>query len=307
MTSRPPFPLCWDNTLRSTFVSCPRKFSWEYLRHFKSKSPSIHLHAGKAWAEGLEKARFAFYEAGKSPLQAQEIGQQALISAYGDFDPWKNENKSLPRLLDAFEYYFDAFPLEDDPVKPYRGPNGPMIEFSFALPLSPDLLHPETGEPLIYTGRADMIATYAGAVSIYDDKTTSSLGASWAGQWDRRSQFTGYAWAARAFGIPVTQVVVRGISILKTQINHAQALTVRTPHHVEEWHTQVIRDLRRAIECWKEGYWDVNLADACSGYGGCMFKQPCMSNDPEPWLTGGNYSVRVWNPLTREETTENPS
>jgi hypothetical protein len=177
-----------------------------------------------------------------------------------------------------------------------------MVEFSFASPLDPDLLHPETGEPLIYTGRADMIATYAGALSIYDDKTTSALGATWAEQWDRRAQFTGYTWAARSYNIPVSQVVVRGIAILKTDIKHAQAITLRTDHHIAEWHEQAVRDIRRAIQCWKEGYWDLNLSDACSSYGGCMFKQPCTSSNPEPWLTGGNYAVRIWNPLTREET-----
>jgi hypothetical protein len=273
------------------------------MRHFKHTSPSIHLHAGKAWAGALEEARLAFYKEGKSPEDAQALGLKELIRLYGSFEvPKRYENKSLPRLMEAFAYYFHAFPLETDPVQPFMGRSGPMVEFSFALPLDPDLLHPETGEPIIYSGRADMIATYAGALSIYDDKTTSALGASWAEQWDRRSQFSGYTWAARAYGIPVTQVVVRGIAFLKTQINHAQALTTRTDHHIQEWHTQAVRDIKRAIACWKDGYWDVALNESCTAYGGCLFKQPCTSPNPEPWLTGGNYAVRIWNPVTREES-----
>jgi hypothetical protein len=177
-----------------------------------------------------------------------------------------------------------------------------MVEFNFALPLDAEnLLHPETGEPILYAGRADMVATYAGSLSIYDDKTTSQLGATWANQWNRRGQFSGYSWAAREYGIPATQVVVRGIAILKTTINHAQAITVRTLHHIAEWHAQTIRDIRRAIECWKEGYYDVNLSDACTSYGGCMFQQPCMSNNPEPWLDG-QFIRKIWDPVTRTET-----
>ena len=176
-----------------------------------------------------------------------------------------------------------------------------MVEFSFALPLSMDLLHPVTKEPIIYTGRADMIATYAGSLSVYDDKTTSALGASWANQWNRRAQFTGYAWAAQQYGIPISQIVIRGIAILKTSINHAQAITVRTPHNIAEWHKQIVRDIRRAIQCWEEDYWDVNIADSCSSYGGCMFQQPCMSNNPQPWLEG-QFVQRIWNPVTRTET-----
>jgi hypothetical protein len=297
------FPSVWDNTLRSAFVACPRRFNWEYMRHYKHQIPSVHLHAGSAWAKALEVAREVYYTQKLPALDAQALGLLALVEAYGDFEPIAKSNKSLDRMIEAFKYYFRAFPLESDPVQPYIGADGkPMIEFNFALPLDPDLTHPETGEPILYTGRADMIATYAGAVSIYDDKTTQSLGASWANQWDRRSQFTGYAWAAKAYNIPVSQVVVRGIAILKTEINHAQCISVRTPHHIQEWHTQVVRDIRRAIQCYKEGYWDVDLSDSCSSYGGCLFKQPCMSSDPEPWLSGGNYAIRIWNPLTRQET-----
>lgn len=305
--TRPPFPLVWDNTMRSTFISCPQKFWWEYGEHFKPKSVSIDLHAGKAWAEGLEVARSIYYKQGEAgdEKEAMAQGLLALIRAYGDFEvPKFKENKSLPRLMDAFGYYFKAFPLSTDPVKPWRGPKGtsaPMVEFSFALPIDPeDLLHPVTGEPIIYSGRADMVATYAGALSIYDDKTTSSLGPKWGNQWHRRAQFTGYTWAAQQYGIPVTQVLIRGIALLKTEINHAQVISVRTPAHVIEWHLQLVRDIKRAIECWKEGYWDLSLSDECSSFGGCMFMQPCMSPNPTPWLEG-NFERRIWDPLKREE------
>jgi hypothetical protein len=288
--------------MRSAFVECPQKMFWEYMQHYKGLHPSIHLHAGKAWATGLEIARLCFYRDKETPEFAMAAGLEALISEYGDFECPPYVAKSLPRMIEAFTYYFAAFPLESDPVQPYIGRNGPMVEFSFALPLDLDLLHPVTQEPLLFAGRADMVATYAGALSIYDDKTTSQLGATWSGQWDRRSQFSGYAWAANEMGLPVSQVIVRGIAIKKTSIDHAQAITVRTKHHIAEWHTQITRDIRRAIQCWKDGYWDKNLAETCSHYGGCMFKQPCGASDPAPWLKS-NFIIREWNPVTREETT----
>lgn len=301
---RPPFPLVFDNTMRSSFVSCPQKFWWEYGEHFKPRGTvSTDLHAGQAWAKGLEVARELYYGRNAPAEEAQAEGLRALIFAYGDHNPQRGkEGKSLPRLMDAFGYYWKAFPFASDSVQPYRKQNGsPMVEFSFALPIEPDLLlHPETGEPIIYSGRADMIATFAGALSVYDDKTTSQLGEKWGAQWLRRGQFTGYSWAARSYNIPVTQVLVRGIAILKTSVNHAQVITLRTPAHIIEWHLQLIRDIQRAISCWKEGYWDLNLSDTCSAYGGCMFMQPCFSNNPAPWLES-NFERRVWDPLKREE------
>ena len=305
MLKRPPFPLVFNESLRTAFVSCPRAAFWEYFHHFKHPSPNVHLHAGKAWASALETARMAYYGEGKSAEDAQALGLVTLITEYGNFQaPERGSGaaKSLDRLIEAFSYYFLAFPLASDPVQPHYARDGkPMVEFNFALPIADDLLHPETLEPILFAGRADMVATYAGALSIYDDKTTGQLGQSWAAQWNRRSQFSAYSWAAREYGIPVSQVVVRGIAILKTSINHAQAITVRTPHHIAEWHVQIQRDIRRAIDCWKEGYFDVNLSDACSSYGGCMFQQACMSNNPDPWLEGG-FVRRIFDPVTRTET-----
>lgn len=308
MKIKAPFPLVWNDSLRSAWVSCHRAAYWEFFEHFKTPYTNTHLHAGKAWASALETARMAYYGDKLPALDAQALGLQTLMAQYGDYQPptfGTESNKSLDRMIEAFSYYFKAFPLESDPVQPFYTKEGkPMVEFNFALPIDVDeLRHPETDEPLLYAGRADMVATFAGSLSIYDDKTTSSLGAKWANQWNRRSQFGAYSWAAREYGIPVSQIVVRGIAILKTQINHAQAITVRLPYHVQEWHTQVVRDIKTAIACWKEGYFDVNLGEACSSYGGCQFMQPCMAN-PETqmsWLEG-NFVRRIWDPVTRTET-----
>lgn len=303
---KPDFPLVWNDSLRSAFVSCPRAAYWEFFHHFKSPFPSIHLHAGKCWASALEKARMAYYGEKQSAEDAQALGLQTLIHEYGDFacpERGSGSNKTRDRMIEAFVYYFNAFPLATDPVQPHYTREGkPMVEFNFALPIDAEnLLHPVTGEPLLYAGRADMVATYAGSLSIYDDKTTSQLGMTWGEQWTRRSQFSAYAWAAREYGIPISQIVVRGIAILKTSINHAQAITVRTKHNVDEWHFQVVRDIKRAIECYNAGYFDVNLSDSCSSYGGCQFLHPCMSNNPTPWLEG-QFVRKIWDPVTRTET-----
>lgn len=298
--TRPPFPLVWDNTMRSSFISCPRKFAWEFLEHWKPAAPSVHLHAGAAWAKGLEVCRKTFYVDKLSAEDSEAAGLQALLEAYGSFECPADSAKSRERLAEAFVFYFQQYPLASDPAQPYVGRTGPMIEFSFCLPLSDTLLHPETGDPILFAGRADMVATFAGAVTIYDDKTTSQLGASWAGQWDMREQFTGYAWAASHFGIPAQQVLVRGIGILKTKLTTQQAISYRAEWRLDQWHTQIQRDIRRAISLWEEGYWDYNGADACSAYGGCIFKQPCQSTNPEPWLS--TYFVRRrWDPVSRTE------
>jgi hypothetical protein len=284
----------------AAFRSCPIKFWREFCLHYKPRAPSVHLVAGGAFARGIEIARRSFYEDGASAEDAIARGLVALIQAYGDFECPPDSAKSLERTCGAFEFYFSNYPLGNDGSEPVLWGDGKrMIEFSFAETLP--ILHPDTGDPLLYCGRSDMIAHFAGGTYIFDEKTTSSLGPSWGNQWDLRSQFTGYCWAAERAQIPVNGVVVRGVSILKTKYDTQQVITSRADWEIQRWYEQLLFDISRMVDCYRTGYWDYNLDHACTEYGGCLFKQPCKSPDPQPWLDL-YFERRVWDPLAREET-----
>lgn len=293
------FPQVIDASMLAEFKSCPQKFARTYIEHWKPKRQSVHLHAGAAFAHGLEAARKAFYDDGIDEQEAIAHGLRCLLGFYGDFECPDDSPKSAIRMAQALEYYFSAYPMHSDPAKPKLMPSGRRaIEFSFIEPLP--ILHPETHEPLLYSGRSDMIVELERGIFVEDDKTTGALGASWSNQWDLRSQFTGYCWAARSAGIPVDGVLVRGIAIQKTQFKHEQVFTYRAPWEVERWLIQIQRDIRRMIRCWEEGYWDYNLADSCADYGGCGYRQVCKANNPDEWLDM-YFEQRVWDPVTRKE------
>jgi hypothetical protein len=258
-----------------------------------------------AYAHGLEAARRAFFEKGESVSAAEARGAEALMEAYGSFDCPEDSPKSLERMLGALVFYFDNYPLDKDHAVPIHWSDGRRgIEFSFAEPLS--IFHPETGDPILYTGRADMIADFAGAVYIFDDKTASQLGASWSKQWEHRSQFTGYVWAAQKAGINARGTIVRGVSILKTKYETQQAHCDRMPWEVDRWLNQVERDVLRMVQCWKDyptlgdAAFDYNLDHACAEYGGCGFTQVCKSQSPDQWLPM-YFKPKVWDPLARQE------
>lgn len=283
-----------------TFKSCARKAYLEYFEHYKPKAPSVHLHAGGAFAHGLEAARRAFYEQGRPHEECVGAGLEALLHFYGDFECPDHIAKNPTRMCGALEFYFANYPMTSDSIHPYEWSPGKYgIEFSFATPLPVD--HPVTGSPLIYSGRADMVGVMAGGLFIEDDKTASQLGASWQNQWDLRSQFTGYCWSAQQSGLAVDGVLIRGVSILKTKYETQQVITYRRKWEMERWLEQLCRDLERMKTMWAEGYFDYNLDEACNEYGGCLFKRVCMSNEPEPWLRD-YYERRKWDPLTHTET-----
>lgn len=297
---RPDFPEVVDNTILAGFRKCPQYTFRTYIQHYKPSALSVHLHAGKAFAEGLEATRRAFYEQECTMQDSIQAGVHRLLEAYGDFPCPDDSAKSATRMAEALVYYFDAWPLDTDQAKPLVLPSGRRaIEFSFADPLP--VLHPVTQQPIIYTGRSDMVVQSPQGIFIEDDKTTTALGASWSNQWDLRSQFTGYTWAARNNGIAVDGVLIRGVAILKTKFNHDQYLTYRPQWEIDRWLEQATRDLQRMIQCWEEGYWDYNLADACGDFGGCSLRQVCKAANPDEWL-GMYFQRRRWDPLARVET-----
>ena len=297
---RPEFPATIDSTLMKTFKACPRKAYLEYLEHWKPRAPSVHLHAGAAFASGLEAARRAFYEQGKPHEESVGLGLETLMREYGTFECPPHIAKTCERMLGALEFYFESYPMDTDVIKPYEWAPGKFgIEFSFATALP--IMHPVTNMPLIYSGRSDMVGKMAGGLFIEDDKTASQLGAAWQNQWDLRSQFTGYCWSAKQSGLRVDGVLVRGVSILKTKYETMQAITYRREWEMQRWFEQLCRDLERLKGMWIAGYYDYNLDEACDSFGGCLFKRVCMSEHPEPWLDT-YYERRKWDPLTHTES-----
>ena len=296
----PNFPEYVDSTILAAYKSCPHKFMTEFLQHWKPKEPSVHLHAGASFAAGLEAARHAFWDREEPREEAEAIGLQALLIHYGDFECPPDSAKSAERTAGAFEFYMSHYPLGEDGATPVKLATGKYaIEFSFAEPLG--VLHPETGNPILYVGRLDQVSKFADGIFIQDEKTTTSLGQNWAKQWDLRSQFTGYHWGLdKAAGIRANGALVRGVSILKTKYETIPALTYRAPWQIEEW-VHVTEDcVGDIVRRWKLGYYPKVLDHACTDYGGCMFRQVCLSPDPAPWLSQ-YFERREWNPLTREE------
>lgn len=292
-----PFPAVIDSSILATFKSCEKLFDNLYVQNWKPKGQSVHLHAGAAFAKGVESTRKAYYDETQSSEQAIAKGLQRLIEFYGDFDAGDSP-KNLERMCGAFEFYWDRYPLGTD-TRPIVLPGGKSgIEFTFAHPLP--IKHPTSGDPVIFCGAMDALLAYAGGTYICDEKTTTQLGASWSRQWDLRSQFSGYAWGCEQAGIKVNGVIVRGVSILKTKYDTQEAISNRPEWQVDRWYEQMLEWIERAIFAWKREKYLLNLDHACSEFGGCVFRQTCLMSDPAPWYET-YFEQRRWDPILRKE------
>lgn len=302
--SRPAFPEVIDSTIRKSFSSCEQLWWLSHIEHLSSMAPSIHLHAGAVFAKGIETFRREFYLLGHTRDEAVELADIAMVLEWANPDglpmfSWHDAPvpKTLDALIAALDYYVEMWPPETDAVQPLIADGRIGVEFSFAIPI-PEVYHPTTGQNLLYAGRFDMLGVYDGLLWPVDEKTTSRLGDRWASQWDMRSQFTGYCWAARAFGYDVAGVIVRGVSFLKRGFGSAQAITFREDWKINRWLETLQGNTTKMIEVWKSGNPVLNLDESCNAYGRCPFVDVCNTPNPQP-IKDTYYVRREWNPLSK--------
>ncbi|MFM6926953.1 MAG: PD-(D/E)XK nuclease family protein [Bdellovibrio sp.] len=295
------FPEVIDNSIRSNFVACEAKFHYGFVRNISPAGTNVHLHAGGAFAHGIEATRRAFYIDGASADDAIAKGISELLLFYGDYECPPESAKSAERMAGALEFYFERYKLDTDYLRPAVLGGETGIEFSFSIPLP--IAHPQTGNPILYSGRFDMLAEdqRSGSLFVVDEKTATQLGASWAKQWELDSQFTGYCWGAREYGKPVAGAIIRGVSILKTKYDSIECPVVRSNHLIDRWYRQLLKDVQRMIEIWRTNDPSYQLdKGSCGSYGGCSFQLLCGTPDAERWIPV-QFEPRVWHPMLREE------
>jgi len=309
------FPHVLNNSLRQTFISCPRKCFYDNilgLKSIKSYGISIHLNFGGAVAEGMDMMRQTFYGPGGGDADTALIaGLQAALKKFNTEFYEETHVKNVVSLCALLIDNTERWPLGEDYLVPLIDENGkPSSEFSFCTPLHPGLIHPGTGQPLLYAGRLDWLAQHAGAVipkghkpmlSLVDEKTSGSLGASWSKQWTMESQFSSYAWVCRKMGMNVGNVVIRGMAPYKTKPTGTEELTLRRPdYQVQEWYDTWCMEVRQMLTYFEAGVWPKNLGKACSSFGSCRFMELCTVQDPSAWIAAG-YRQVWWDPITGTE------
>lgn len=293
------FPEVIDNTMRVDFVTDPRKFYWAHIRGYRLDTPNIHLHFGACFARGIEVARKLYYGEAVSVDKAVAQAAIAIIVEWGDFPSEFGAQKSLDSCVACLVAYFEHWKLDEDPAQPWKWHGDmPAVEFSFNVPI-PELIHPVTGLPLRYVGRFDAIMQHQAYPDLLlgeDEKTSGQMGAKWAEKWRLRSQFMGYQWGANMSGVPIQGMLIRGITPMKTEIKFNEAIKMFARWEIDRWYVQMVRDFTRAIDCWNINYWDMNMGDGCTAFGGCPYLRLCESPDPEQWLSP-YYKYEPWNPL----------
>lgn len=295
------FPTVFDATMLRAAKSCKRKFFYEFMKNKVSSGTSPDLIAGAAWARGHEVFRKLYYSGDADFDTALVKAFIAMATEFGpeETEPEANHPKTFDRLAEALvAYYYEAYPPEFDDHAPIVVSGSPAVEFSFSVPLE-DVIHPETGEPILYAGTFDMFSSYHGTFNyVFDDKTSKTMGFKWSEQWRLRSQFIGYAWGAKMHGYEVNGAWVRGTAFKKTSIDFADAPLQIPQWMIDDWYRNLVFDLNTLIEHWRNDFFPKNYDDACNAYGGCQYLNLCeMPDNQAPFFLANDFEDRFWSPV----------
>lgn len=312
------FPSLVDSSLLSAFAKCRRKGYWSGVRRLVKSEENIHTNAGGAYAEGLKVFRRSFYEEKLGMEQSRINGFKALLSSFNHDIEEVSQSPlvtSAPTILGkqpqerdsakvdwintamAYLFYLEYFKPEFDPLRPHQIDGKHLVEFSFAIPLP--IRNPQTGDPILYGGRFDMVGEMNGTLFVVDDKTTGAMGKNWANEWRLRGQITGYVWAAKStLKLPIAGAIIRGVSIQKEANKYLQVPVNVSNWRIDRWYEGMIEQCNRLVQCWHERRWptDGEINYQCSTYGACEYMRLCESPTPESWING-YYKIHKWSPV----------
>ena len=300
------FPEYIDSTMMEDAL-CDRKFFNKWVRQWQPIGGSVHLTAGGAYAAGLHAFRMSFYSPGPDwgvYDRAIGAGWRAIVDAWGDFQAPLDSPKQLWRVLEAFDAHLRKWPPAIDPVQPHMVRNLPAAEISFALPM--DVNHPETGDPINYVGRIDLVGEFQQALWVIDDKTCTQLGKTWADKWHLRGQFQGYMSVARDYGYSVTGAIIRGACFYANRIECVETFVHWRPWLAEEWWESLNFRVGRLVDCYRSGYWPKAFNEACTMFSGCDFRSLCL-HPHEHTLAPVEYERHIWDPVNRVDRREDIS
>ena len=184
-----------DYSSLSTYLTCPRKFLYQYLLHLRNPRPSIHLVFGACWHYGLEVVYFAEMEDPNIDVAtATKLAVTAfnLLWSIEGAPHWKDEDAIFPKspghAANVYHAYFKRFLKADQ-----RDSTILAVESPFAIHIDEDLPN--------YIGRFDLLRTMIknDNLKIQDHKTTNALYKTAGSDFEMSFQTIGYLTAARIY------------------------------------------------------------------------------------------------------------
>lgn len=307
-----------DYSSLSTYLTCPRKFFFQYILSLRSSGPpSIDLLFGSCWHLGQECAYLylkSHPEASVTDMtDVATRGFHALWDrdAAPYFDPDATFPKSPNRARDMYYKYYSLFLSQDKECKILG------VEEPFTLYISDSVP--------VYIGRMDLIMERDSHLEIHEHKTSKMSSPIMFTGYDASLQTEGYLTVGHIYYDALPRIMYNQALCQKTKVDHTRYPITKPKHAIDRFlsdythYTQRILDELSTWENWMtEGdIYSKRALMPCfhrnAGYACTMYFRPCpyldlcqMRNNP---CTFGEsvpegYTIHEWSPAAHAADSE---
>jgi hypothetical protein len=297
-----------DSSKMECFMTCPRKYFYQYILGWRSNIPNLHLGFGTAWHLATEHLALQLPNLTKDDV---DEAHAMFLESYreGFSKDWDMENAPKNPAFAKLALKDLAERLTREQIK---------VLFTEV----PGTVGIDVGEVIHF--KMDLIAEgldghkFEGRKFIIDWKTASSISASWSAQWDNAIQPKTYIHAMNALFGPeaVAGCIMYGTAFRKTKgAGFMEKHIGSTPNAMRNWLWNMryyFKWLQQNHEALAKASPDDEVMEAfpmnptqCSGrYGVCRFNSIC-SQCTNPIKIAGqcptDMEVEHWDPRDREE------
>ena len=304
--------LVLDNTKRSMFRSCKRKYYWNDVCGYKSNTGSNALRYGSTW-HGIQDGFYNFikkhgWEDKASAINAaitegkrvwdRESAKQTFYPDYRTFEAcgqsfleyinFYKEDFSFLKIINTEQVFVCPIPIETEEEKTLYG----------HLP------------PITFTGKLDLQVEMSGMKWLHDHKTSGQDLNTQAARLNRSAQFLGYSYAGERvldFKPDGCMVSLHQLLARKTKsgeygnltINFLRVPQIFTRDDILQWKLSFLDTCNELYYATMRDNFPMNF-DSCYQFGACGFTRLCEQNrHPEETNTEG-FHVDFWDVLDDE-------
>lgn len=295
-----------DPTKIKQYMSCPRKYFYEYVLGWRTISPNIHFIFGDAWHKAIEHLMLTSY----TDLEVIRAYDGKFLPTFRKDIPADMDEIYSPKTpanaLKALGQYIDVYKRDKEKYEVL------YTEIAGSTSITEDTV--------VYWRMDSIVREREGDKKVLslDHKTSGrNITSSWRSSWDLDIQMATYThnlYCLYPFE-EVKGVKVNGAFFLKTKLNFERVPVYRNKESMQFWLWNTIY----YMDCIKRDFALLEDAtdsdpvlmtfpmntESCGSWAGCIYKDFCttwpnpLRNCEAPPL---GFKVEHWNPMDKEST-----
>lgn len=310
-------PIILDNTKRSQFRQCKKKYFLSSAKGIQSNFGSTAIRYGVAW-HGIMEGFHSWIKENGWPKTQDEMSQSITAGLELGAEKWKKESatktynedyKNFNTAVNAFNSYLEYFKEDSNYVKILA------TETKFECPIEPeneveDKLLSKL-PPIIFTGRIDLSVEMDHMKWIWDFKTTGWILDQVIAKANRSPQLIGYSYAGakvldfKPNGCLASFAYIGAYKSRKTgeygdvKFDFRRVPQVYTQEDIDAWKLSFIDTAREIHFSMENNLWPESF-DNCHQYGVCPYLRLCQQHCKFEELNLEGFHEEFWDVLEEE-------